>query len=124
MENDLISRSAAISIIEDKQRYLCPAGCFGRHYVYGTDREKFDAWEEIIDQLDAIPAEETAPVVHGQWGGEGDGYAETEDGEMALVIDVWHCSKCGYCIDEGIDDETMLPNYCPNCGAKMDKEEA
>lgn len=75
-------------------------------------------------RIGKMPAADVAPVVHGQWDGEGDGYAETADGEMALVIDVWHCSKCGYCIDEGIDDETMLPNYCPNCGAKMDKEEA
>lgn len=56
-----------------------------------------------------------APVAHGRWDGEGDGYA---DGE--LVIDVWYCSRCGHCIDDGTDDPAILPNYCPNCGAKMD----
>lgn len=50
----------------------------------------------------------------GVWIGEGDGYA---DGE--LVYDVWHCSECNYCIDDGTDDADLLPNYCPNCGAKM-----
>lgn len=58
---------------------------------------------------------EYAPVVHGRWDGEGDGLA---DGE--IVLDVWYCSKCGHCIDDGTDDPCVLPNYCPNCGAKMD----
>ena len=58
---------------------------------------------------------EFAPAAHARWDGEGDGYAEGE-----LVIDVWYCSRCGYCIDDGTDDPTILPNYCPNCGARMD----
>lgn len=61
------------------------------------------------------PAADVAPVVHGVWQGEGDGYA---DG--TLVYDVWRCSNCGHCIDDGTDDPDALPNYCPNCGAKMD----
>lgn len=65
--------------------------------------------------LDRIPAADVAPVRHGHWIGEGDGYA---DG--ALVYDVWHCSECDYCIDDGTDNPDCLPKYCPNCGAKMD----
>lgn len=61
------------------------------------------------------PAADVAEVVQGQWEGEGDGYA---DGE--IVIDVWHCSQCGYCIDDGTDNPDWLPKHCPNCGAKMD----
>ena len=61
------------------------------------------------------PAADVAPVRHGHWIGEGDGYA---DG--ALVYDVWHCSECDYCIDDGTDNPDCLPKYCPNCGAKMD----
>lgn len=61
------------------------------------------------------PAADVAEVVHGMWCGEGDGYA---DGE--IVIDVWYCSRCGHCIDDGTDDPAILPNYCPDCGAKMD----
>ena len=53
----------------------------------------------------------------GEWIGEADGYA---DGE--LVYDVWNCSECNYCIDDGTDDADLLPNYCPNCGAKMKGE--
>ena len=50
----------------------------------------------------------------GEWIGQADGYA---DGE--LVYDVWYCSECNHCIDDGTDDADLLPNFCPNCGAKM-----
>ena len=45
----------AIEIIEKKQKELCPVGRYGRNYVYGSDREKWDAWDEIIAAIDALP---------------------------------------------------------------------
>ena len=78
-------------------------------------------WEDgsdgdmAMEIVASAPTADVAPVVHGRWLGEGDGYA---DGE--IVFDVWHCSECDYCIDDGTDDPSMLPRYCPNCGAKMD----
>lgn len=71
--------------------------------------------DEIRNKIRRMPAADVAEVVYGQWQGEGDGYA---DG--ALVYDVWVCSNCGHYIDDGTDDPECLPNYCPNCGAKMD----
>lgn len=68
-----------------------------------------------MDVIKRLPAADVAEVVLGQWEGEGDGYA---DGE--IVLDVWHCSQCGYCIDDGTDNQDCLPKYCPNCRAKMD----
>lgn len=76
-------------------------------------------WAEIeavqTDYIERLPAADVAPVRHGHWIGEGDGYA---DGE--LVFDVWHCSECDYCIDDGTDDPERLPKYCSGCGALMD----
>ena len=46
-----IDLDKAIEIIEEKQKELCPVGRYGRNYVYGSDREKYDDWEEIIDAL-------------------------------------------------------------------------
>ena len=66
-------------------------------------------------EIRKLPAADVASVRHGCWIGEGDGYA---DGE--LVYDVWNCSECDYCIDDGTDDPECLPKYCPGCGAKMD----
>ena len=80
-------------------------------------RGGLEDWEfdMIVNLLDSAPTVDAVPVVHGRWDGEGDGFA---DGE--IVLDVWYCSECGHCIDDGTDDPCVLPNYCPNCGAKMD----
>jgi len=56
-----------------------------------------------------------APVLHGEWYGEADGYA---DGE--LVFDIWSCPICGKRFDEW--EEKPDWNFCPNCGARMDGE--
>ena len=45
----------AIEIIETKQKELCPVGRYGRNYVYGSDREKYDTLDEIIDVLENLP---------------------------------------------------------------------
>lgn len=57
---------------------------------------------------------EVVPLIHGTWEGTADGYA---DGE--LVYDMWHCSNCGWDVD-GADEKPDF-QYCPKCGAKMDK---
>lgn len=60
--------------------------------------------------LNALPNVDAEPVRHGHW-------VETiENGKMKRVT-----SCCG-------DDQTKLttwyrPDYCPNCGAKMDEED-
>jgi DNA-directed RNA polymerase subunit RPC12/RpoP len=33
------------------------------------------------------------------------------------------CSECGEWLDGSSEDEECSANYCPNCGAKMEKEE-
>ena len=58
---------------------------------------------EYIDRINAQPTIEAAPVVHGRWIGF-HGYYE--------------CSLCGS--EMGTRDGW---NYCPNCGARMDKED-
>ena len=50
-----------------------------------------------------------APLTRARWQGEADGYA---DGYP--VYDVWYCSECEHCIDDGTDDPAFLPCYCPN----------
>ena len=58
------------------------------------------AWVKI----NKIPAADVAPVVHGKWDDSFDGITPV-------------CSVCGHthkCFNR-------TPNYCPNCGAKMDE---
>ena len=101
---DYIKRTDAVKIAE---KYgLANGSALGRHTGLA---------DCIASEILSLPAADVAPVVHGKWIGEGDGYA---DGE--LVFDVWHCSECDYCIDDGTDDPETLPKYCPGCGALMD----
>lgn len=105
---EYIEREEALAIIEEKQKELCPVGRYGRSYVYGSDREKYDAWEEIVDALENIPAADVAPVVHGRWEQDADGD--------------WYCTNCGEVVaicDSG-RERTYRKPYCPNCGVKMD----
>ena len=59
---EYIKLEDAIAIIEEKQKELCPVGRYGRGYVYGLDREKYDAWDGIIDALENVPAADVAPI--------------------------------------------------------------
>lgn len=61
--------------------------------------------------IDSVPAADVAPVVHGRWIKRG--------GKR-------FCSECKEraCVTRDMEDfwYTKGTDYCPNCGAKMDKE--
>lgn len=62
-------------------------------------------WDKAKQALASVPAAGVVPVVHGWWNAD-----ET-------------CSLCGEKSTEGLDATKWnywLPNYCPNCGARMD----
>ena len=107
---EYIEREAAIAVIEEKQKELCPVGMYSRHAVYGSDREKFDAWEEIIEAIEAIPAADVRPVVRGTWVGIDD-----------FPHEDWECDHCG-CVVGNTDDPWNYYHLCPNCGADMREE--
>lgn len=62
-------------------------------------------WEEIEEAINAAPAADVAPVVHGRW----------------IQVDSTKC-RCSHC--DIIALIALYPhgdkNFCPNCGAKMD----
>lgn len=61
-------------------------------------------------------AEKAGEPKRGEWVGvEYDGYA---DGNP--VYDLWECSVCG---EEHNGEADTLPNFCPNCGAKMEVQD-
>lgn len=101
MADEYIKREAAVAVLEERQKALCPVGEWSRNKAY--DREKFDAWEEILDELRAIPAADVAPVRHGHW----------IDGFVPDSM-LCGCSECGFTCGA----YSFL--YCPSCGAKMD----
>ena len=95
--DDLISRAAAMKELFESFRKYPNSFSNG----IGIARK-------IISELSAVDA---VPVVHGLW---------IEDNNDDV------CSVCGNeCSDfvegcDGIKYTKYLPNYCPNCGAKMD----
>lgn len=67
-------------------------------------------WEEIEEAINAAPAADVVPVVHGRW--LHSGYTDH--------LEVVKCSECNheaFAISLYVCDG----NYCPNCGAKMDE---
>ena len=76
-------------------------------------------YKEVDTLCDKIALKEALKLIEeqktGKWVGiEYDGYA---DGNP--VYDVWECSNCH---EEHEGDFDSLPNYCPECGAKMEAE--
>lgn len=87
----------------------------------GLDQQKICAdcntkMDEIRRAYDNMKkTADVQPVTHGEWlGTEYDGYS---DGFP--VYTTWKCSNCG----AEFECEDMDFHYCPNCGAKMDKEQ-
>lgn len=118
--NDLISRAAAVAEIEEYiEEYSELEPETGYHNL------KWCAMEEAKDVLSMLPAVDAVPVVHGRWV-KVSGYV-TPGGDP-----VWKCSECGkgvhvYGIEHGTYGADIADGQwisCPNCGAKMDGENA
>ena len=86
--------------------------------AYIDQKAAVDAVKKVIGNLDHeckpmmdfysalwnVPAADVAPVVHGRW----------------IVTDVITCSECQHFTRSEFAGRW---NYCPNCGARMDKED-
>ena len=69
------------------------------------------AWAKGLEPsqyIEILPAADVAEVVHGRW--------IKDDFLSDDVNNAEKCSQCG----ELIGWFWNMPNYCPNCGAKMD----
>lgn len=69
-------------------------------------------WEEIEEAINAVPAADVVPVVHGKW-----------------IRPHWknsdYCCDCSECDGEAMHreyqwDKKGIYPICPNCGARMD----
>lgn len=71
-----------------------------------------ESCSSVVADFEALPAEDVAPVAHGQWKYNTDDFTPAK-----------RCSICGYnkpvIAGEGIKQEPE--NYCPSCGAKMEE---
>lgn len=72
-----------------------------------------------IDLKD-IPAAEVAPVVHGRWINFYNDFTVAECDQCASQFEVTFDGEANGALWNGFK---QFYKYCPNCGAKMDKEE-
>lgn len=76
-------------------------------------------WEEedrevALTCVDQTPAADVAPVVHGRW---------IHNPDYESWAEMYMCSACNRNALTDGDYRHKLSDYCPNCGAKMDREE-
>lgn len=73
-----------------------------------------DAYEQFAEDIEELPSADVVPVVHGRW----------EEVDYFCGDSLWRCSACGceWWFESGGPVENGT-NYCPNCGARMDKED-
>lgn len=92
-----------------------------KQYVNDLSTNSLNGWSTlgILGAIDALPAADVASVVHGRWI-----QMKTSIGKTYSV-----CSCCKTDFKFKTDKGTLArldmngTNYCPNCGAKMDKED-
>jgi hypothetical protein len=80
-------------------------------------------WERVIEEQPTVDA---VPVKHGKWTIDRIDTYDLAYGTTGYEP-VYRCSVCGLLtesylrLDEPImPEDADFPNYCPNCGAKMD----
>ena len=82
--------------------YDVSKGTYGE-FMDGSEVSYTD--KEILKLIDEQPTIDAVPVKHGKW---------------THYKDEHTCSKCGETVTGGWDEDY---DYCPNCGARMDKDE-
>lgn len=97
---DLIRKENAL--MQARPEYLNPQQKKLASYNQGWN----DAVDEYFDRIKEIPC---ADRLTGEWVLECDGGNECDN--------LYRCSMCG--VEYGCE-EYDRPNFCPNCGAKMD----
>ena len=102
---ECIEREAAVALIEERQKELCPVGRWSRHELYGTDREKFDAWQEIIDAMNGISTVDAVVVTrckdckhfnHKRMECENEAISTDHEGGAQYSLNFWLDDFCSY----------------------------
>ena len=93
----------ANALIDSLEKWLSDTEVLGNAHIY-------NAIEDCLCEVDTMPTVDAVEVVHGYW------YEY-----HGITI----CSHCHSMFDTDlkmlqVPSTWKMPNYCPNCGAKMD----
>lgn len=86
--------------------------------IWADDGRFYVDYQRVLDIINNEPSADVEPVRHGRW--------------SIIEYEYFTCSECGYDFWNGCDctaeakeklTNGVYPNYCPNCGAKMDGKE-
>ena len=88
----------------------------GTDWVLKTAEAENKTLFDIISYLENALSEDVAEVRHGRWIDED--FPLEQATENSVVI----CSVCGETAHKAEHDYSILSDYCPYCGAKMDGE--
>lgn len=107
---NLIDADVLKEQMEKHEKFLKKTYCDVGDYEYTSG---FSAAKKFVDDAPTIEAE---PAKRGRW-------ERSEDEYYSLCV--IRCSNCKeeYCFDVSDDVEQLNYHYCPNCGAKMSKED-
>lgn len=108
MSKEYIEREVVIEGIRKYYYKNPPNSSYQEGFDYGLDK----AQRVILD----APVADVVEVRHGRWTIAEDDY---------YGLNIVKCSVCHeeWCFEERDDVFDLNYHYCPNCGAKMDKEE-
>ena len=105
------------------------ASMYDAAFVKDTDMQRWDSgcwirYKLFENVLDEQPTVDAVPVKHGKWTSS-QAYAEVGECYCTVCKTVYYADDL---LNVGETDEcgvgqALLPNYCPHCGARMDKDE-
>lgn len=86
-------------------------GCINELKAHGRE---LGVYEWLLGYTGVVLPADVQEVKHGKW------MLVSDDDQY----EGWYfCSRCKEEYFSSSGDEIMLPNFCPNCGAKMDGED-
>ena len=94
----------ANALTDSLKKWLSDAAVLCNVYI-------FNAIEDCICEVDAMPTVDAVEVVHASW---------IEDGYYGNPFVCSHCGSEGCYYGDCYNKTYYYTNYCPHCGAKMD----